>query len=145
VIKKFNLRVYALIFSENGDVLLADEEYSGRKFTKFPGGGVELGEGILDALQREAMEELGQSLLEIEHFYTTDFFQKSAFRESDQIISIYYTAKLSSESKLKLGEFPFDFTHSKPSFRWVNLQNLAQEGLEFPVDQVVLKKLSSQL
>ncbi|MFK7758297.1 MAG: NUDIX domain-containing protein [Flavobacteriales bacterium] len=139
----FNLRVYALITNDKGEILLADEEYSGRQFTKFPGGGVEWGEGILDALKREAMEEMHQSLKNIEHFYTTDFFQKSAFHSDHQLISVYYTAKLSAPKELKISQFPFDFTHGKPSFRWINLAELVEDDLEFPIDKLVFKKLIS--
>ncbi len=142
MISRFNLRVYALIINDKEEILLADEEYSGKQFTKFPGGGVELGEGILEALQREAQEELSQRLIKVKHFYTTDFFQKSAFKAEDQIISIYYTAKLSEPTELKLGKFPFDFTHSKPSFRWVSLKELKKTGLKFPIDKVVLGMIS---
>jgi len=139
-IKRFNLRVYAIITNEKGQYLLADEEYFGERFTKFPGGGVELGEGVLPALQREAIEELGQQLKQVDHFYTTDFYQESAFREGDQIISIYYTAKLTDEENLYIGQQPFDFSHGKPGFRWVDKTSLKDE-LKFPIDLVVLGML----
>ena len=72
-ISAFNIRVYALI-QHNKDILLSRELIQNKLIYKFPGGGVELGEGIVDALQREAKEEMGQHLNHITHFYTTDFF-----------------------------------------------------------------------
>ena len=74
-ISKFNIRVYALIIFKN-NILLSRELIQNKLIYKFPGGGVELGEGIVDALQREAKEEMGQHLNQITHFYTTDFFQR---------------------------------------------------------------------
>ena len=77
-INNFNLRVYALII-ENDSILLSKELIKGKIAIKFPGGGVEHGEGLIDALQREAKEEISQKLTNIKHFYTTDFFQQSFF------------------------------------------------------------------
>ena len=55
----FNVRVYGLLINEFDQVLLSDEEESGFRFSKFPGGGLEYGEGLIDGLKREFMEELG--------------------------------------------------------------------------------------
>ena len=57
MIEKLNLRVYGLLLNNNGEVLLTDESRFGMEFTKFPGGGIELGEGISDCLKREFIEE----------------------------------------------------------------------------------------
>jgi ADP-ribose pyrophosphatase YjhB (NUDIX family) len=88
----FNVRVYGLLQFEN-KILLADEIIKGMYITKFPGGGLEFGEGTIDCLKREFLEELNQPIKNIRHFYTTDFFQVSAFNPNHQIISIYYLAE----------------------------------------------------
>ncbi len=135
-IDSFNIRVYALIV-EDDTVLISKELIKGEIVLKFPGGGVEYGEGIIDALQREANEELSQELEEITHFYTTDFFQESSFRKSDQLISIYYTAKLSSFLLNKVNKPIQD----QPVFIWKNIQELKVDDLHFPIDKKVLEML----
>ena len=86
MIKKFVLRVYGILIKDD-QVLLADECLNGFSFTKFPGGGVELGEGIAEALKREIVEEGQLEVTSYEHFYTTDFFSGQCFptRRSDCI------------------------------------------------------------
>ena len=135
-IDSFNIRVYALII-ENDNILISKELIKGEIVLKFPGGGVEHGEGIIDALQREAKEELSQELEEITHFYTTDFFQESSFRKSDQLISIYYTAKLSTFLLNKVNKPIQD----QPLFIWKKIQELKKEDLHFPIDKKVLEML----
>ena len=135
-IDSFNIRVYALII-EDDNVLISKELIKGKIVLKFPGGGVEYGEGIIDALQREANEELSQELEEITHFYTTDFFQESSFRKSDQLISIYYTAKLSTFLLNKVNKPIQD----QPLFIWKKIQELKKEDLHFPIDKKVLEML----
>jgi len=135
-IDSFNIRVYALII-ENDNILISKELIKGEIVLKFPGGGVEHGEGIIDALQREANEELSQELEEITHFYTTDFFQESSFRKSDQLISIYYTAKLSTFLLNKVNKPIQD----QPLFIWKKIQELKKEDLHFPIDKKVLEML----
>ena len=135
-IDSFNIRVYALII-ENDNILISKELIKGEIVLKFPGGGVEHGEGIIDALQREAKEELSQELEEITHFYTTDFFQESSFRKSDQLISIYYKAKLSTFLLNKVNKPIQD----QPLFIWKKIQELKKEDLHFPIDKKVLEML----
>ncbi len=65
---KFNIRVYGLLFNDQGDILVSDEERFGNRFTKFPGGGLEFGEGLSDCLKREFIEELNQNIEVINHF-----------------------------------------------------------------------------
>lgn len=84
----FNIRVYGIWLHE-GQLLLSEEQIGNRLVVKFPGGGLIWGEGLADCLIREWEEELGLAITVREHFYTTDFFQASAFDHS-QVISIYY-------------------------------------------------------
>ena len=137
-IKSFNLRVYALII-EQGFILVSRELISGKYLYKFPGGGLEYGEGLIEGLQRESMEEMNQNLKNIEHFYTTDFFQQSQFNSKDQLIAIYYKAKLTSEINNKL-EIPIkDF----PVFKWEKITDFSEKDLHFPTDKLVFNLLKN--
>ena len=53
----FNVRVYGILKDSNNHVLVSDELIRGEYFTKFPGGGLEFGEGTRDCLKREFKEE----------------------------------------------------------------------------------------
>lgn len=142
-VARFNIRVYGLLL-DNGRVLVADELIKGMRVTKFPGGGLEFGEGPKDGLIREIQEELGVEAIDVQHFYTTDFFQPSAFREGDQIISIYYTFGVRDLSAFRTSTVPFDFTNSvndQESFRWLDLANASVEDVQLPIDRVVMGKL----
>lgn len=86
--RRFNIRVYG-IWIDQERVLVNEELIRGKKVIKFPGGGLDWGEGTIDCLKREWKEELGIDIDVLEHFYTTDYFQHSAFDDS-QVISIYY-------------------------------------------------------
>ena len=73
---KFIIRVYGLVINPQNEVLLTDEYRYETNMTKFPGGGLHYGEGLIDCLKREFREECnGQEIENIRHFYTTDFFQ----------------------------------------------------------------------
>ncbi len=137
---KYSIRVYMLIVNNREEILLSDEFQLDMKMTKFPGGGMEYGEGTVDCLQREAMEEFGQKLANLRHFYTTDYYQKAYFFKDHQLISIYYLADLTEELKVPVSSKPFDFPEEKngqQSFRWVPLEDLDEENLSFPIDRKV--------
>ena len=133
-ISRFNIRVYALIIFKN-NILLSRELIQNKLIYKFPGGGVELGEGFVDALQREAKEEMGQHLNHI-----TDFFQRSSFDSSEQLISVYFKASLSQHLNNKL-KIP---VKDQPVFEWKTLVDLNEEDLHFPIDKKVLNMIKLQ-
>jgi ADP-ribose pyrophosphatase YjhB (NUDIX family) len=145
----FVIRIYALILNANHEILLTDEYQLSTMMTKFPGGGLEFGEGIIDCLAREITEECnGQEIKNIRHFYTTDFYQKALFYENKQLISIYYLADLIEPIKFRISTKPFDFDIEKgeiQSFRWVKIKTLDQAKLTFPIDRLVAGKLKEYL
>ena len=135
--KRYNIRVYALIIHKD-KILVTDEFRNGMRMTKFPGGGNEWGEGLLETLKRECVEELQQEIISAEHFYTTDFFVASAFRSDDQLISVYYKTTLSFPEKIEIAEKEFAFAQEKEGaqiFRWIELKKLSQDQFTFPIDK----------
>ncbi len=126
----FNVRVYGLLIQQN-KILLCEEFILGNKLIKFPGGGLEFGEGTIDCLKREFQEELGIIISDISHFYTTDFFVESMFRSTDQIISIYY--RVIYEDEIDLSKF----NTSEITFFWKDLNELNAEDVSLPIDKVV--------
>lgn len=145
----FNIRVYGILHDEQKRVLVSDEFIRGEYITKFPGGGLELGEGTRDCLKREFKEETGLDITVGEHLYTTDFFQQSAFNKDHQIISIYYVVYCDTVKKLKVHTTPFDFTPEQTAdpngesevFRWIDLKNLNEASMALPIDKVVVRLL----
>jgi 8-oxo-dGTP diphosphatase len=147
-LKQFNIRVYAIILNDLSAVLVSDEFQIGMRMTKFPGGGLDLGEGTIECLKREAMEEFGQEIEIIDHFYTTDFFQKALFFDDQQLIAIYYTAKFIESPKFKISTKAFDFesnSNGSISFRWIPLNDISENDFTFPIDKVVAKKFANSL
>ncbi len=142
----FNVRVYGLLINHLNEVLLSDEEEHGFRFSKFPGGGLEYGEGLLDGLKREFLEECQAEITIQKHFYTTDFFIKSVFDDS-QVLSVYYLVEPVSELKLnfKTAVFDFDTTGNLlQAFRWKAISELSTDDVTFPTDKKVITLLKQK-
>lgn len=140
LLSRFTIRVYGLFINDQKEVLITDEFQLNMKMTKFPGGGLEFGEGTIDCLKREMMEECNQKIEAIEHFYTTDFFQKAFFWDDHQLLSIYYLARLTGSANFKVSKTAFDFSemvNGNQSFRWVSLATLITDEFTFPIDKHV--------
>lgn len=144
-ITRFNVRVYGILVNEHNQVLLSDEVIQGQQITKFPGGGLEFGEGARACLIREFKEETGVLIQVKEHIYTTDIFIASAFDDDSQVLSIYYMVGCKEWSKIKTGTAPFSFDEGmNEMFRWVNLSVLSQEqNIVLPTDKTVVKILDA--
>jgi 8-oxo-dGTP diphosphatase len=149
--KLFNIRVYGLLINDQNELLVSDELIRGAKITKFPGGGLEIGEGTRDCLVREFLEEMDLKIEVEDHFYTTDFYQKSAFNPDHQIISIYYKVKALESLKVDLKKKPFDFdaaalsqyetTGETEVFRFIKLVEFTEDAVTLPIDKIVVKML----
>ena len=143
----FNIRVYGVLINEQRQVLVSDEYIRGSYYTKFPGGGLELGEGTRDCLKREFKEEMDLEVAIGEHLYTTDFYQVSAFNPAHQIISIYYLVKALEVIKVPLRTKEFDFdeqqmevynrTKMTETFRFIDWNIFSEEKVTLPIDKIV--------
>ena len=148
----FNIRVYGIIINEQKQVLVSDEFIRGAYITKFPGGGLEFGEGTRDCLKREMKEELNIEAEIGEHIYTTDFYQRSAFNAEHQIVSIYYHVKPLEPILVPFKETPFDFQPHQIAdpngeaevFRLIDWKNFSDETMTLPIDKVVAQLLKEK-
>ncbi len=113
-----------------------DEKRFGKSFTKFPGGGLEWGEGLEDCLIREFREELGLNITVKKLFYVNPFFVQSAFNTQEQLISFYYLVD-STDSIIHA-----TFTDEQP--RWCLIESLMKDDLTFQVDKEVVKLLKQK-
>ena len=150
---RFNIRVYGVLINDQKQVLVTDEWIRGNYYTKFPGGGLEFGEGTRECLAREFMEEMNLKVTVGAHLYTTDYFQLSAFHPDHQIISIYYLVTPQEEISVRLSTQPFDFDENQlniyqqkketESFRFINWEDLSEEIVTLPIDKIVVRMLKA--
>ena len=147
------IRVYGILVNEQEQILVSDEYIRGMYVTKFCGGGLEEGEGTRDCLRREFMEEMNLKVEVGEHFYTTDYYQPSAFRKGDQIMSIYYKVKALEPITAPLRSHPFQFderemkmyndTGETETFRFINLTDFNEDCMTLPIDKIIVQMILS--
>jgi len=150
----FSIRVYGILINMHNQVLVSDEFIRGMYITKFPGGGLEFGEGTRECLKREFMEEMNLNVEIGDHIYTTDFYQMSAFDNKKQIMSIYYFAKALEAIKVPLREKEFDFDEQQlniykekgeiETFRFVDWYNFSEASVTLPIDKIVASLLKEK-
>lgn len=140
---QFNIRVYGFLF-DAGQVLVTDEYRLGIYMTKFPGGGLQFGEGTIDCLKREFREELNIEIEVLSHFYTTDFYQPTTLLPSNmQLLNIYYIVTTKkpypfTTTTIKNDILPID---GAQNFRWLPINQLKEEEFTLPIDKFIIKKL----
>ena len=149
--QRFNIRVYGILINEQKQLLVSDELIRGKRYTKFPGGGLEYGEGTRDCLKREFMEEMNLKVDIGDHIYTTDYFQVSAFHPDHQIISIYYYVKALEPITARLSDIEFDFNDEQMSayeerneieaFRFIDWEKVSEDCVTLPIDKIVVRMI----
>ena len=128
----FNVRIYGLLVHENR-LLIIREPFAGMIIDKFPGGGLEFGEGTRDCLKREFKEELNLEIEVLEHIYTQDFFLASRFDEKEQILMIYYKVTAKDIAQLEILDSDIQ------TLIWKDLNEVTTKDLSLPTDKLVLE------
>lgn len=136
--KPFNVRIYALLIA-NHQILILREPFMGDIIWKFPGGGLEFGEGTRDCLIREFREELNLDVEVGEHFYTQDFFLQSALNAQEQILMIYYKTYPKNLDTFQLLDKEIQ------DFVWRNLDELTADDVSLSTDKMVVEMLREEL
>lgn len=134
---KIIIRVYGIFIDTQNEILLVEEEYSGIRFTKFAGGGLQHGESTIDCLKREFLEEFNCPIHVDSHFYTTDFYQASAFDTSHQVMSIYYKIKIDP------AHLPLIAAEPNIAIKYKDLKSLNSDDVTFPIDKHVVMLLQN--
>jgi len=113
--------VGALIFSPE-DKLLLMQSHKWRNRYVVPGGHIELGETMQDALRREVKEETGLDIYDIEFLMFQEFIFDDAFWEKRHFIFFDYISRTDSTHVTLNSE--------AQEYVWVSLE----EALELPLD-----------
>lgn len=96
------ITVGALIFNPEGKILLIKSHKWKGKYT-IPGGHIEYGETIEEALKREIKEETGLDIYDIEFVCIQEFIFDNAFWKKKHFIFLDYVCKTDSKD-VKLNE-----------------------------------------
>lgn len=96
---RFNVRVYMMVSRHHPDsgerqILVSYERLPMGGVMKFPGGGLEWGEGTTACLRREALEELGQPVVVESLVHVSQRAHVSSFDSNQQVVAVHYAANL---------------------------------------------------
>ncbi|HIE24480.1 MAG TPA: NUDIX domain-containing protein [Anaerolineales bacterium] len=113
--------VGALIFNPEGKMLLVRTHKFHNKYV-VPGGHIEVGEKMTDALIREAKEETGLDIYDLEFIFFQEFIQNKSFWKNMHFIFFDFACKTDSSDVI--------LNNEAQSYVWVTLD----EALELPID-----------
>ncbi len=112
--------VGAVIFNPEGKVLLCRSKKWGDKYV-FPGGHIELGEKMEDALRREVKEETGLEVFDIQLISLQEAVYSDTFEARRHFIFIDFLCKTNSSEVILNDE--------AEAFEWVNLKDIGNYAL----------------
>jgi len=124
--ERFSCRIYGVLRRDH-QVLLTRSRFIKREFVNFPGGGVELGEGPIEALRREYHEETGLDINPLRVLYASESAHPST-HQPIQIVSIYWLVE-SAGGQLRQGGNNDDVV----DLFWADLTRIPTEEM-FPSD-----------
>jgi len=128
--------VGAVIFNPEGKILLCKSHKWGNKYV-IPGGHIELGEKMEDALKREIFEETGLHIYDIKLIGIKESIYSDTFYEKKHFIFIDYLCKTDT-SVVTLND-------EAESYEWVDLNEIENYDLGgFTKDLLLKIKYDSQ-
>lgn len=136
--KPFNIRIYGLLVVEN-QLMIIREPFAGTIIDKFPGGGLEYGEGTIECLKREFLEELNLEIEVLEHLYTQDFFLPSRFDAEEQIFMVYYKVEAKDITQMKVMDPEIE------EIIWKDLNELQTKDVTLETDKLVVEMLLEEI
>jgi len=125
---KFRVAVYGVLVRD-GKVLLTDTRVPSGIITNFPGGGLELGEAPVEAVEREFREETTIAVAVEDLLFCTQRFQQNPEYPHEQLIHLYYRVRYISGEILKSGN-----DDDVAAVHWVALDELSSKRI-LAVDQ----------
>lgn len=130
--------VYGIIFNENKTKILLVKHFDGYDY---PGGGVKIGQGISEALDREILEETGYKIQtnSMKLLYaTTDLFYHNFKETAFQSILLYYTVTLTSFTNKKDTEKSDSEELYMGDAEWVSLDTIPSCKFFNPIENTIL-------
>lgn len=127
----FSVRVYGVCLEED-KVLCLQENFEGKSYCKLPGGGLEFGEGVIECLKREFLEELNVQIEIIGHLYTQEDFVESFLKNGKQLLFIYYIVRIINLADLNIGD------KNITGVTWRRIDGINPFGL--PLDNIAFNK-----
>lgn len=143
-ITRFTVRVYGLLLNEKQQLLVTDELFDNQYLTKLPGGGVEFGEGTIDALHREFEEECACPIQVLAHIYTTDFFIPSIFSSNTQVFCVYYRISAPANFVFLNKQLAANLL-PQIVFRWVDVATIDPHFFRLESDNRAVQTLLQQI
>ena len=151
---RLNVRVYMMVTRQDPStgkpqVLVSYERLPMGGIMKFPGGGLEWGEGTTACLRREALEELGQPV-EVERLvHVSQRAHISSFDPNQQVIAVHYAARLEGEVGFEDdGVLEDVFGKRVPMMHqrlgWRNVHSLETRDFQFASDREAWEAWRSQ-